>query len=143
MSANGMCRLNSTTRWVTEQGYALNAGLHAFAAHTYGSPYWKAKLFGNATVDGLGITTGTEADWWNCLVSAGHGMMDPREARDEIFQGHSRLVDLSFAFSVSTSHRKRVDNSAIQPRICSKVSELRNCGELLIWAKVFWTPGEG
>lgn len=61
-------------------------------------------------------------------VRWGHGMMDPREARDEISQGHSRLVDLSFAFSVSTSHRKRVDNSATQPRICSKVSELRNCG---------------
>lgn len=30
--------------------------------------------------------------------------------------------------SVSTSRRRRVDNSAIQPRICSKVSRLRNCG---------------
>ncbi|BCS28814.1 uncharacterized protein APUU_70384S [Aspergillus puulaauensis] len=29
---------------LTEQGYALNAGLYAFAAHTYGSPYWKANF---------------------------------------------------------------------------------------------------
>lgn len=58
---------------LTEQGYALNAGLYAFVAHTYGSPYGvlEGQSFGNATVDGLGITTGTEANWWNCLVFAG------------------------------------------------------------------------